>query len=78
MCQPFFGKTIIMYKYVGVYILVLMYNSFSMCYLGNTIDFFLIKKDIHFLKIIILQQNGCKFSTHVLIQYKSIQLHYQR
>jgi hypothetical protein len=27
-----------MYKYVGVYILVLMHNSFSMCYLGNTIE----------------------------------------
>jgi hypothetical protein len=38
MCQPCFGKTIIMYKYVGVYILVLMYNSSFMCYLGNTVE----------------------------------------
>ncbi len=38
MCQPCFGKIIIMYKYVGVYILVLMYNSSFMCYLGNTVE----------------------------------------
>ncbi len=49
MCQPCFGKTIIMYKYVGVYIIVLMYNSSSMCYLGNTLE--IIKKYIYtFLK----------------------------
>ncbi len=44
MCQPCFGKTINMYKYVGVYILVLMYNSSSMYYLGNTVE--IIKKKI--------------------------------
>ncbi len=43
MCQPCFGKTIIMYKYVGVYILVLMYNSSSMFYLGNIVEI-IIKK----------------------------------
>jgi hypothetical protein len=38
MCQPCFGKTIIMYKCVGVYIFVLMYNSSSMLYLGNIVE----------------------------------------
>jgi len=38
MWQPCFGNAIIMYKYVGVYILLLMYNSSSMCYFGNTIE----------------------------------------
>jgi hypothetical protein len=66
MHQPCFGKTIIMYKYVSVYILLLMYNSSSMCYLGNTF-FFNLKKDIPFYEIIFLQWNGCKFSTHLLI-----------
>jgi hypothetical protein len=39
MWQPCFDKTIIMHKYEDVYILVLMYNSSSMCYLGNIVDF---------------------------------------
>jgi hypothetical protein len=38
MWQPCFDKTIIMHKYAGVYILVLMYNSSSMGYLGNIVD----------------------------------------
>jgi hypothetical protein len=38
MWQPCFGKTIIMHKYVGVYILVLMYKSSVMCYLGNIVE----------------------------------------
>jgi hypothetical protein len=33
-----------MYKYVGVYMLLLMYDSSSMCYLGNTVEIFLTKK----------------------------------
>jgi hypothetical protein len=37
MWQSCFGKTITMHKYVGVYILLLMYNSSSICYLGNTV-----------------------------------------
>jgi hypothetical protein len=37
MWQPCFGKAIIMHKYVGVYILLLMYNSSSMCYIGNIV-----------------------------------------
>jgi hypothetical protein len=40
MWQPYFGKTIIIHKYVGVYILVLMYNSFSMRYVGNIVEIF--------------------------------------
>ncbi len=65
MCQPCFVKTIIMYKYVGVYILVLMYNSSSMCYLGYIVEIMFQnkKKDIHFF----LQWNGQKISTHILI-----------
>ncbi len=48
MCQPCFGKTIIMYKYVGVYILVLMYNSSSMCYFGDPIEIIIkLKKMVH-------------------------------
>jgi len=40
-----------MYKYVGVYILVLMYNSSSMCYLGDTVEIiFKIKKRYTFFK----------------------------
>jgi hypothetical protein len=27
-----------MHKYVGVYILLLMYNSSSMCYVGNIVE----------------------------------------
>jgi hypothetical protein len=38
MWQPYFGKTIIMHKYVGVDILVLMYNSSFMCYVGNIVE----------------------------------------
>jgi len=38
MWKPCFGKRVIMHKYVGVYILVLMYNSYSMCHLGNIIE----------------------------------------
>jgi hypothetical protein len=38
MWQPYFGKIIIMHKYVGDYIIVLMYNSFSMCYVGNIVE----------------------------------------
>jgi hypothetical protein len=38
MWQPCFGKTIIMYKYVGVYILVFMYNPSSMCYFGGIVE----------------------------------------
>jgi len=50
MCQPCFVKTIMMYKYVGVYILVLMYNSSSMCCLGNIVEIiFKIKKKRHTL-----------------------------
>jgi hypothetical protein len=67
MCQPCFGKTIIMYKYVGVYILMLMYNSSFMCYLGNIVEIINKKKIYTFFEIIFLQWNGCKFSTHVLI-----------
>ncbi len=44
MCQPCFGKTIIIYKYVGVYILVLMYNSSSMCYIENIVEIVIILK----------------------------------
>ncbi len=39
MWQPCFDKTIIMHKYVSVYILVLIYNSSSMGYLGNIVEF---------------------------------------
>jgi len=69
MCQPCCVKTIIMYKYVGVYILVLIYNSSSMFYLGNIAEIIItiIIKDIHSFFKKILQWNGCKFSTHVLI-----------
>jgi hypothetical protein len=38
MWQPCFDKTIIMHKYVGVYIFMLMYNSSSMCYLKNIVE----------------------------------------
>jgi len=38
MWQPCFGKIIIVYKYVGVDILVLMYNLSSMCYFGNLLE----------------------------------------
>jgi len=31
-------KTIIMHKYVSVYILLLMYNSSSMCYIENIVE----------------------------------------
>jgi hypothetical protein len=27
-----------MHKYVGVYVLLLMYNSSSMCYVGNIVE----------------------------------------
>jgi len=66
-----------MYKYVCVYILVFMYNSFSMCYFGNIVE---INKKLNSkkLKIIFLQWNGCKFSIHVLIWFNLIQLHYNR
>ncbi len=70
MWQPCFGKSNIMHKYVGVYILVLMYNSSSMCYVGNIVRI----SNIYKFKIYIpsnflyfLQWNGSKFSTHVLI-----------
>jgi len=49
MWQPCFDKTIIMHMYVGVYILVLMYNSPSMCYLRNIVENF---KNINFKKYI--------------------------
>ncbi len=62
MCQPCFDKTIIMYKYVGVYILVLMYNSYSMCYFGNIVEYIYI-----YIEMIVLQWNEWSFSTHVLI-----------
>ncbi len=39
MWQPCFDKTIITHKYVSVYILVLIYNSSSMGYLGNIVEF---------------------------------------
>ncbi len=66
MWQPYFGKTIIMHKYVGVYIIVLMYHSFSMCYVGNIVENF--KNYIYtFLKNKFLQWNGCKFFTHIWI-----------
>jgi len=38
MWQLCFGKTIIMHKYVSVYILLLMYNSSSMCYIENIVE----------------------------------------
>jgi hypothetical protein len=65
MCQPCFVKTIIMYKYVGVYILVLMYNSSSMCYLGYTTEIMFSKLKKRY--IYFLQWNGWKISTHILI-----------
>jgi len=53
MWQRCFGKTIIMYKYVSVYILLLMYNSSYMCYLGNTfLKNIKLKKDMPFYEII--------------------------
>ncbi len=67
MCQPCFGKIIVMYKYVVVYILVLMYNSSFICYLGNIVEIIIIIKIYTLLKINFLQWNGCKFSTHVLV-----------
>jgi hypothetical protein len=39
MWQPCFGKAIIMHKYVGVYILLLMYNSFSTSHVENIVEF---------------------------------------
>jgi len=70
MWQPCFGKNIIMYIYVGVYILVLIYNSSSMCYFGNIVE---IKRNLNekkiylFLEIMFFQWNGCKLSIDVLI-----------
>jgi len=55
MWQRCFGKTIIMYKYVGVYILMLPYNSSSMCYLGNTLEI----NDFLILKIQIFEMFFC-------------------
>ncbi len=55
MQQLCFAKTIIMYKYVGVYILLLMYNSFSMCYLENTFKKNTLNKKMFFFEIIFLQ-----------------------
>ncbi len=40
MWQLCFGKTIIMQKYVGVYIFLLMYNSSSMFYVANIVENF--------------------------------------
>jgi hypothetical protein len=70
MWHTCFGKTIIMYKYVGVYIFVLMHNSFSMCYLGFYI--IEIKKNVNLKKWHIffeffLQYKGWKLSTRALI-----------
>ncbi len=66
MWQPYFGKIIIMHKNLGVYILVLMYNSFSMCYVGNIVEN--LKNYIYtFLKNKFLQWNGLKFFTHIWI-----------
>jgi hypothetical protein len=31
---------IIMHKYLGVYIYLLIYNSSSMCYVGNIVEIF--------------------------------------
>ncbi len=70
MWQPYFNKTIIMHKYVGVYILVLMYNSSSMCYVGNIVEIKINKwiNNIYTLfKNKFLQWNGCKNFTHVWI-----------
>jgi hypothetical protein len=50
MCKPCFGKIIIMYKYVVVYILVLMYNSSFMCYLGNIVEIIIIIINIYTFK----------------------------
>ncbi len=69
MCQPCFGKTIIMYKYVGVYILVLMYNSSSMFYLGNIVEIIIkiIKKRYTLFLNFFFAMKWMIFFTHVLI-----------
>jgi hypothetical protein len=61
MWQPYFGKTIIMHKNVGVYILVLMYNSFSMCYVGNIVENLKIYIYIPFWKISFYNEMDANF-----------------
>jgi len=66
MWQPCFGKANIMHKYAGVYILVVMYNSSSTCYVGNIIE---IKKYIYtsFFWNSVFAMKWMQVSTHVLI-----------
>jgi len=66
MWQPCFGKTNIMHKYVGVYILVLMYNSSSMCYVGNYIVE-IIYIYTPFFSNNVFAMKWMQVSTHVLI-----------
>jgi hypothetical protein len=67
MWQPCFGKIIIMYKYVGVYIFLLMCNSSFLCYLGNIVEIKIKIKICAIFAIMFSQWNECKFSTHVFI-----------
>jgi hypothetical protein len=65
MWQPCFGKANIMHKYVGCYILVLMYNSSSICYVGNIIEI----KNMYttFFLNNVFAMKWMQVSTHVLI-----------